>query len=115
VRTTEAELRDGRRQRRRHSAEFKAMVIAKCSVPSVSIAAVAMRLLGVRVQIIWPVFVHIKWHDRPVTGTDDEDLPRRLDDFDARAARARSPGPSSTSLRKRSPHRATYCGHNDAI
>ena len=72
------------------------MVIAKCSVPSVSIAAVAMRLLGVRVQIIWPVFVHIKWHDRPVTGTDDEDLPRRLDDFDARAARARSPGPSST-------------------
>jgi transposase-like protein len=43
VRTTEADLRDGRARRRRHSAEFKALVIAKCGTPGVSIAAVAMR------------------------------------------------------------------------
>lgn len=41
--TTEADLRDGRERRRRHSAEFKAAVIAKCAIPGVSIAAVALR------------------------------------------------------------------------
>jgi transposase-like protein len=33
---------DGRRRRRKHSAEFKAQVVAACSSPGVSIAAVAM-------------------------------------------------------------------------
>ena len=32
----------GRRRRREHSAEFKAQVVAACSAPGVSIAAVAM-------------------------------------------------------------------------
>lgn len=43
MRTTEADLQDGRARRRRHSAEFKAMVVAKCATPGVSIAAVALR------------------------------------------------------------------------
>ncbi len=34
---------DGRRRRRRHSPTFKAMVIAECRRPGVSIAAVALR------------------------------------------------------------------------
>ncbi len=36
------EVGDGRRRRREHSAEFKAQVVAACSVPGVSNAAVAM-------------------------------------------------------------------------
>ena len=34
---------DGRRRRRRHSAEFKAQVVAACRRPGVSIAAVALQ------------------------------------------------------------------------
>ena len=33
----------GRQRRRRHSAEFKASVVAECSRPGVSIAAIALR------------------------------------------------------------------------
>ena len=36
------EVGAGRRRRREHSAEFKAQVVAACSAPGVSIAAVAM-------------------------------------------------------------------------
>ena len=36
------EVDAGRRRRREHSAEFKAQVVAACSAPGVSIAAVAM-------------------------------------------------------------------------
>ncbi len=36
------EVGDGRRRRREHSAEFKAQVVAACSAPGVSNAAVAM-------------------------------------------------------------------------
>ena len=36
------EVGAGRRRRRTHSVEFKAQVVAACSVPGVSIAAVAM-------------------------------------------------------------------------
>jgi transposase-like protein len=43
VDTPEPDLRDGRERRRRHSAEFKASVVAKCAIPGVSIAAVALR------------------------------------------------------------------------
>jgi transposase len=42
VDTTANEIVDGRRRRRKHSAEFKAQVVAACSLPGVSIAAVAM-------------------------------------------------------------------------
>jgi len=42
VHTTEVDLRDGRRRRRRHSEEFKAQVIAECARPGVSIAAIAL-------------------------------------------------------------------------
>ncbi|MBN9428865.1 MAG: transposase [Burkholderiales bacterium] len=40
--TTEADLRDGRHRRRRHSEEFKAQVVAECARPGVSIAAIAL-------------------------------------------------------------------------
>lgn len=40
--TISNEVGDGRRRRREHSAEFKAQVVAACSVPGVSNAAVAM-------------------------------------------------------------------------
>lgn len=40
--TISNEVQVGRRRRREHSAEFKARVVAACSVPGVSIAAVAM-------------------------------------------------------------------------
>jgi transposase len=43
VDTTESESQDGRARRRRHSAEFKATVVAECNRPGVSIAAVALR------------------------------------------------------------------------
>ena len=39
---SEPPLVDGRRRRRKHSDEFKAKVVAACSQPSVSIAAVSM-------------------------------------------------------------------------
>lgn len=39
---TSVALSDGRRRRRRHSAEFKAHVVAACSKPGVSSASVAM-------------------------------------------------------------------------
>jgi len=42
VHTISNEASAGRRRRRTHSAEFKAQVIAACSSPGVSIAAVAM-------------------------------------------------------------------------
>lgn len=40
--TTQADLRDGRQRRRRHSDEFKAQVVAECARPGVSIAAIAL-------------------------------------------------------------------------
>ena len=40
--TSPNEVGAGRRRRREHSAEFKAQVVAACSAPGVSIAAVAM-------------------------------------------------------------------------
>lgn len=40
--TTDADLRDGRHRRRRHSEEFKAQVVAECARPGVSIAAIAL-------------------------------------------------------------------------
>ena len=40
--TISKEVVGGRRRRREHSAEFKAQVVAACSVPGVSNAAVAM-------------------------------------------------------------------------
>ena len=40
--TISNEVDAGRRRRREHSAEFKAQVVAACSAPGVSIAAVAM-------------------------------------------------------------------------
>ena len=40
--TISNEVSAGRRRRREHSAEFKAQVVAACSQPGVSIAAVAM-------------------------------------------------------------------------
>lgn len=40
--TISNEVTVGRRRRRKHSAEFKARVVAACGVPGVSIAAVAM-------------------------------------------------------------------------
>ena len=40
--TISNEVGAGRRRRREHSAEFKAQVVAACSAPGVSIAAVAM-------------------------------------------------------------------------
>ena len=40
--TNEGQHQDGRRRRRRHSAEFKAEVIAACKQPGVSIASVAL-------------------------------------------------------------------------
>lgn len=40
--TISNEVGGGRRRRREHSAEFKAQVVAACSVPGVSNAAVAM-------------------------------------------------------------------------
>lgn len=40
--TISNEVGGGRRRRREHSAEFKAQVVAACSVPGVSSAAVAM-------------------------------------------------------------------------
>ena len=40
--TISNEAGTGRRRRREHSAEFKAQVVAACSAPGVSIAAVAM-------------------------------------------------------------------------
>lgn len=40
--TNEGEHQDDRRRRRRHSAEFKAEVIAACNQPGVSIASVAL-------------------------------------------------------------------------
>ena len=40
--TNEGEHQVGRQRRRRHSAEFKAEVIAACQQPGVSIAAVAL-------------------------------------------------------------------------
>ena len=40
--TISNEVGTGRRRRREHSAEFKAQVVAACSAPGVSIAAVAM-------------------------------------------------------------------------
>jgi len=45
VNTSDADTQDvdGRRRRRRHSAAFKAAVIAQCRRPGVSIAAVALR------------------------------------------------------------------------
>jgi transposase len=42
VHTNEGEHQVGRQRRRRHSAEFKAEVIAACQQPGVSIAAVAL-------------------------------------------------------------------------
>jgi transposase len=42
VHTNEGEHQAGRRRRRRHSAEFKAEVIAACMQPGVSIASVAL-------------------------------------------------------------------------
>jgi transposase len=42
VHTISNEVGDGRRRRREHSAEFKAQVVAACSMPGVSNAAVAM-------------------------------------------------------------------------
>ena len=42
VHTISNEVGAGRRRRREHSAEFKAQVVAACSAPGVSIAAVAM-------------------------------------------------------------------------
>jgi transposase-like protein len=42
VHTISNEVGGGRRRRREHSAEFKAQVVAACSVPGVSNAAVAM-------------------------------------------------------------------------
>jgi transposase-like protein len=42
VHTIPNEVGAGRRRRRAHSAEFKAQVVAACSSPGVSIAAVAM-------------------------------------------------------------------------
>jgi transposase-like protein len=42
VHTISNEASAGRRRRRTHSAEFKAQVVAACSSPGVSIAAVAM-------------------------------------------------------------------------
>jgi transposase len=42
VHTNPNEVGAGRRRRRAHSAEFKAQVVAACSSPGVSIAAVAM-------------------------------------------------------------------------
>ena len=39
---TSVALSDGRRRRRKHSAEFKAHVVAACSKPGVSSASVAM-------------------------------------------------------------------------
>ena len=40
--TIRSDLRDGRQRRRRHSDEFKSQVVAECSRPGVSIAAVAL-------------------------------------------------------------------------
>ena len=40
--TISKEVSPGRRRRRKHSAEFKAQVVAACSLAGVSIAAVAM-------------------------------------------------------------------------
>ena len=40
--TISNEVGDGRRRRRKHSAEFKAEVVAACRQPGVSMAAVAM-------------------------------------------------------------------------
>jgi transposase len=42
VHTISEEVSGGRRRRREHSAEFKAQVVAACSAPGVSSAAVAM-------------------------------------------------------------------------
>jgi transposase-like protein len=42
VHTISNEAGTGRRRRRKHSPEFKAQVVAACSVPGVSIAAVAL-------------------------------------------------------------------------
>jgi len=42
VHATQADLRDGRRRRRRHSEAFKAQVVAECARPGVSIAAIAL-------------------------------------------------------------------------
>jgi transposase len=42
VHTTEADFRDGRARRRKHTDEFKAAVIAECTRPGVSMAAVAL-------------------------------------------------------------------------
>jgi transposase len=42
VNTISDEVGDGRRRRRKHSAEFKAEVVAACRQPGISMAAVAM-------------------------------------------------------------------------
>jgi transposase-like protein len=42
VNTIPKEIKVGRRRRRKHSAEFKAQVVAECRTSGVSIAAVAM-------------------------------------------------------------------------
>jgi transposase len=42
VTTTPDHISDGRRRRRTHRSEFKAQVVAACSDPGISIAAVAM-------------------------------------------------------------------------
>jgi transposase len=42
VNTMPNQIIDGRRRRRTHSSEFKAQVVAACSHPGISIAAVAM-------------------------------------------------------------------------
>lgn len=42
VNTMPDHISDGRRRRRTHSSEFKAQVVASCSHPGISIAAVAM-------------------------------------------------------------------------
>lgn len=40
--TTEADVKGGRRRRRRHSEQFKSKVVAACQPPGVSIASVAL-------------------------------------------------------------------------
>jgi transposase len=42
VNTISDEVGDGRRRRRKHSAEFKAQVVAACRQPGISMASVAM-------------------------------------------------------------------------
>ena len=41
----------GRRRRRKHSAEFKAQVVAACSMPGVSAAAMAMANVRIPVNV----------------------------------------------------------------